>query len=433
MDALLSDPCSASADYGMTTRAVMVATVAGRDTGANVVGRMLNAIPGYKLGGFTAGNGWVQLAEFAQRWLTLREKMTNPGHSEYAHFSQFIATNDDGVAPEIPDSDFRAEGELLRRKVKPAWLQFFNLSKVMCGLRRLVVESNNPTPDRGFGFLHAFEDDGSENDSLDPPSRKEYSAERALRSLDLFLRLFPHGKIIVHLPVAALPSPRKPPPRCMCMGSGVACRPPQPGVVAWADDRRARMISQLLRYHRLRPDRTLLVAGSRDFRNISVLVHRVATFLGERPSQPLRRVAGKWFSWWATAMQSAGMLDVPHARAVAALATPTSSVGAHSSTPPSKRCQHAASRASARGQSKAAAARRGSSNATGAWDRHDNAYGVIAWCAPFRCNLTTADTTSSRAQRDFCVACPLGLAEWGWSKPARPSSAKPKADRRATL
>ena len=145
-------------------RAVMVATVKGPDTGASVVANILDSMPSYHFQGFVPGNGWVHLDEFAQRWLTLREKMTNPANPDYIHFSQFVATPDDGIAPDIEDSDFRTEAELFRRKVKPAWIQYFNTSKVMCAIRRLVIEANAPPPGHAFGFTHAFEDDGEQDD-----------------------------------------------------------------------------------------------------------------------------------------------------------------------------------------------------------------------------------------------------------------------------
>ena len=131
-------------------RAVMVATVKGPDTGASVVASILHSMPSYHFQGFVPGNGWVHLDEFAQRWLTLREKMTNPANPDYIHFSQFVATPDDGIAPDIEDSDFRTEAELFRRKVKPAWIQYFNTSKVMCAIRRLYGANAPPPGHAGF-------------------------------------------------------------------------------------------------------------------------------------------------------------------------------------------------------------------------------------------------------------------------------------------
>ena len=409
-------------------RAVMVATVKGPDTGASVVASILHSMPSYHFQGFVPGNGWVHLDEFAQRWLTLREKMTNPANPDYIHFSQFVATPDDGIAPDIEDSDFRTEAELFRRKVKPAWIQYFNTSKVMCAIRRLVIEANAPPPGHAFGFTHAFEDDGEQDDTkFAPPSHRGYTPSRALRSLDLFLRLFPRGRIIVHLPVNILPSSSKPLPHCMCEGNGVTCRALQP------PDRRARMISQLLRYNRFRPRRTLLIAASHDFRNLTALTHKVASFLGEQPTS--RKQTRKWLSSWIQRMKQREVLDVQHAlrmqRSVNGLSGATMADGGSKTVKPVTRsCQRAATRVAERlkvqrlagstGLSLKEALARTHRNRSNAWDDSMmQAYEVNTWCAPFRCERSTANIDSARAKREFCTTCPLSLSEWAWSRRLR--------------
>lgn len=376
---LLAAPCTRSEKHGRSSRAVMVATVRGYDTGLEVVTSLLNSTPGYQFGGLATGNGWVHLSEFAQRWLTMREKMTSVDHPDFIHFSQFIASANDVMRSEVMDTDFRPESELIRRKVKPAWVQYFNLSKVMCGLRRLVLEANGPRVDRGFGFTHVFEDSGEqETDSLAPPSRRGYTPSRALRSLDWFLRLFPRGRIIIHLPVSLIPSTTKP-PRCMCPGTGAACDAPR------SVDHRARIIDQLLRYHRFRPRHTLLIAASRDFRNLTALTNKLALFLGERPTG--LEQCQKVLNLWARRMEEQGMPFVQHA---------LHSSGAVSSNDASKR-RPTLSTCKRRGATIASTAR----------------------CPLSRCNVTAAEASAGRAAWEPCVSCQMSLAEWAWNRPVR--------------
>ena len=122
---------------------------------------------------------------------------------------------------------------------------FFNSSKLVCGLRQVVIEAVNPAHHPVFGFVTAFDTSGrvSVDKVEDSPSRRTYSAGRALRSIDLFLRVFPHGKVILHLPVDSLPPDGGPPPRCVCPGERVACK--QRGT-AWPD-RRLRLMRELTR------------------------------------------------------------------------------------------------------------------------------------------------------------------------------------------
>ena len=246
-----------SADADASIRAVLVATVTGagtsRDTGASALSRLLNELPGYQVRGFSAGAGWVHLSEFSRRWLVMRDKMTNPRHPEWVHFSQFHAADDDVFAPEAADTDFRPLAELLRRRIKPAWYQLFNTSKVLCGLRKVVLEAHNPNRRRGFGFMHAF-DEGAAYSTVaadgEPPSHTRYTVQQSLRSLDLFLALFPRGRLVVHLPAPSSP------------------------------DAQSSMRRELRRYAHSRPDRAMLTSGG-DFRNLTDVAVRLSTLLEE--------------------------------------------------------------------------------------------------------------------------------------------------------
>ena len=390
---MLSMPCTESSDHGHSSRVVMIATVAGPGTGGAVVDSLLGSMSGYQFGGLAAGSGWVHLSEFAQRWLTMREKMTSVSHPDFIHFSQFIATANDVLESKVKDTDFRPEAELIRRKVKPAWVQYFNMTKVMCGLRRLVMEANGPRmAEKGFGFTHMFEDSGEqEDDPLAPPSRKSYTPARALRSLDWFFHLFPRGRVIIHLPVSSMPSTSKP-PRCTCVGAKAACRATD------SASHRTRVIEQLLRYHRLRPRRTLLVASSRDFRNLTALTAKIAAFLGERPTTSIAQ-SRKVLNAWTQRMRHQEILDTQHALQL-------STHGAFSLDETSKPlakariCKRSAGAPSTR-------------------------------CPPYRCSLSTAEASPGHEKRDSCVACPLSLVEWAWSRPVR-SFARRRAPHQAT-
>ena len=50
----------------------------------------------------------------------------DPSHPDYAYFSQFRSDSRDGFQPS-PNSDYRPMEELLRRRIKPAWIQYFNV------------------------------------------------------------------------------------------------------------------------------------------------------------------------------------------------------------------------------------------------------------------------------------------------------------------
>ena len=377
--------CATLPDADASARAVLIATVRGRDTGVSVLVHMLNAMPGYQVRGFAAGAGWVHLSEFAWRWLVMHKKMTDPLHPEYAHFSQFLASSDDGVRPETSDTDFRGLPELIRRQIKPAWWHFFNISKVMCGLRRVVLEAHNPSRRRVFGFMHAFDSEGvSMHRAIGPPVHRSYDEVQALRSLDLFLMLFPRGRVIVHLPAPDLPSPMRR-PRCMCPGVMTKCRLND---VGWPDGR-SHMLRELNRFARSHSDRALLTSASDDFGNATAFAMRLATFLGEPYSPDVDQEARKMLFRWANTARRDKVLDAPLGE---------------DSTPsfrPSDACQRAASRNPGR-----------------------SAQDDIAWCPPFRCG----NASSSHG----CTACPATLADWAWGRAKWRTSRVGQAPGRAT-
>ena len=74
--------------------------------------------------------------------------------------------------------------------------------------------------------------------------------QQALRSLDLFLALFPRGRLIVHLPAPSSP------------------------------DAQSSMRRELRRYAHSRPDRAMLTSGG-DFRNLTDVAVRLSTLLEE--------------------------------------------------------------------------------------------------------------------------------------------------------
>ena len=348
----------------------------GRDTGVSVIEHVLQSIPGYHIHHYESGSGrnsWVHIGEFAQRFLLMREKMTNPSHADYIHFSQFIASDADGIGPGV-GSDFRALPELLRRKVKPAWFQLFNLTKVMCGVRKLVVDTYNPAMYGSFGFAQAFQDDGWP-DSTESPAHRHYSTAQALRSLDLFLRLFPHGKLVIHLPVATLPGAKQRRPTCVCAGSSSNCRDKHSST--WTDPR-LHMMAQLMRYHRFRPSRTLLTAASEDFQNSTRFTSRISTFLGVAETPSLQEEAARASKRWMDSRSQRRLLEAHSAR--------------------KKGIAHACR--------KSVSLRRGESEPI--------------WCPQSKCTNTDASSTTRESRRlaDGCIECPLSLSEWAWANSA---------------
>ena len=374
-----------ASDTDASARAVLVATVRGRDTGANVLAHLLNARPDFQVRGFAAGAGWVHLAEFMQRWRDMRDKMTDPHNPDYIHFSQFHADPDDGVAPEVADTDFRALPELLRRHIKPAWYQFFNSSKVLCSMRRVVLEAQNPSRKRVFGFMHAFEDNGRAGVS-GPPAHRAYGSVRALRSLDVFLALFPRGQIIVHLPFADVPDDASPMQhiRCMCPGEAVTCR--SSPASATGPDRRLHMMRELRRYAHTRPsNRVMLTSASGDYRDLRALETRLSTFLRETPTpEESTREVDRMLRHWANTMRHDEVFDAVTLNDYVPRAGPSAA------------CQRAAALSGAQATSD-----------------------VASWCPPFRCGNTTG-----RLRNGGCTACPATLADWAWAPPVQSRNRK---------
>jgi len=287
---MLPVTCEVDPNFGKNERIVMVATVTGRDAGTSVLRNLLNAFPGHYMHSYAAGSGWVHLSEFGQRWLLMRNKMTNPTDHDFIHFSQFVSKFDDGFSPS-QNTDFRTMQELVRRKIKPAWMQLFNTTTMLCGMRKMIVETYNHHRHASFGFIHAFNDDGA-NGSTSPLANRAYSAAYAIRSIDLFLELFPLGKVILHSPVADLPTPPSEQPGCFCLGATPHCRSfsYHPTSLQWPDPR-TNLMQRLVQYHKDHPDRTIVTAANEDYRNASRMTRRLAEFLGEPETPNLQRVA----------------------------------------------------------------------------------------------------------------------------------------------
>ena len=139
--------CEADPLHGLESPVVLLATIPGRDTGAGVMANMINNIDGYHLRGFAASAGFVHISEFTQRWIDMREKMTDPANPDYAYFSQFRQHARDGFSSSNPNSDFRSMEELMRRRIKPAWYHFYNMTNVLCGVRSLLIDAiHHPAP-----------------------------------------------------------------------------------------------------------------------------------------------------------------------------------------------------------------------------------------------------------------------------------------------
>ena len=248
--------CQADPSAGSDAPALLIATVPGRDAGTSALVHALNTLPGFGVRGFASGAGWMHLSEFSQRWIGIRRKMEDVNDPDHAYFEQFQYSRKDGFPPSAKGSDFRSLDELLRRKIKPAWYHFFNLSHVLCRVRQLVLHQYNPKGAKFFGFVHMFHPvlpppGGGDADSADA-TLKEYSSHAALRSIDLFLSLFPvRGRVIANLPLVPLPDARLPRPRCICLTGGGRC-----SERAWPDPRVAFM-QQLLDHSASRPHQSL--------------------------------------------------------------------------------------------------------------------------------------------------------------------------------
>ena len=143
-------PCEADAAAASDVHALLIATVPGDDTafapllaalrqirGAAVcaavgtpdtlvtIARPFPALfAGYRVAGLASGRGWAHLAEFASRWVGLIDKSENASHPDYPYFSQFRRSARDGFT--AANSEFRPMEELSRRRIKPAWIQYFN-------------------------------------------------------------------------------------------------------------------------------------------------------------------------------------------------------------------------------------------------------------------------------------------------------------------
>ena len=267
--------CQANPDAGADTSALLIATMPGRDAGTSALVHGLNRLPGVAVRGGAGANGWMHLAEFAQRWIGIRRKMEVPTDPDYAYFSQFRRSPKDGFAASAPHSDFRSLDELLRRKIKPAWFHFFNLSHVLCNVRQLVIHMHNPRQRETFGFVHMFQtsalapsgDGGAE---ADDPTLKQYPASSALRSMEIFLRLFPkRGRVLINMPLTPLPDPRLQRPRCICAelsgGGGGGGGGGDAGTCAqrsWPDQR-VGLMQRLVQFTADRPQQALLLSPQR--------------------------------------------------------------------------------------------------------------------------------------------------------------------------
>ena len=303
--------CAEDSNHGADSQVLLLATIAGRDSGASVLANIINSIDGHHLRSFAASAGWAHLAEFTRKWLTMREKMTQADHPDHTYFRQFRKSDRDGFPASSPDSDFRSISELIRRRIKPAWYQLFNLTKVMCGVRNLLIRAISPTRStRVFGFLHAFSDHEEESATRGDEGRvsdykdKGATASMMLASLDLFLALFPRGRVILHLPFTELPNSTLGQPRCACKPTAQCRTTPE-----WAEHRE-HMQRQLLRFHEHRPNRTLLVDASREFSNMSQFVHRVMHFLDEPSTHHTEARGSRSLVSWTSRLQRDGILTL---------------------------------------------------------------------------------------------------------------------------
>ena len=200
------------------------------------------------------GGRWLgaPLSEFSRRWLVMRDKMTNPRHPEWVHFSQFHAADDDVQALSAADTDFRPLASFFAGAHQAGMVSAIQHVQGAVRLRKVVLEAHNPNRRRGFGFMHAF-DEGAAYSTVaadgEPPSHTRYTVRQALRSLDLFLR---------------------------ALSSRTAGCPPS----GTSPDAQSSMRRELRRYAHSRPDRAMLTSGG-DFRNLTDVAVRLSTLLEE--------------------------------------------------------------------------------------------------------------------------------------------------------
>ena len=137
------------------------------------------------------------LFEFARTWRRLRLKATEVGKPDYTYFSQFMSAPTDHAFAD--DTDFRPLEELLRRKLKPAWFHYFNMSKVLCGVRSQLVgmatgnRAEYPSATRIHAFLHRIPPLPASLPNETSPNFRPgaYSIDHLASNMDLFLELFP--------------------------------------------------------------------------------------------------------------------------------------------------------------------------------------------------------------------------------------------------
>jgi len=225
----------------------------------------------------------------------MRRKGGDPSHPDYAYFSQFRSDSRDGFQPS-PNSDYRPMEELLRRRIKPAWIQYFNMSSVLCGVRMAVVSAlalrtvnsggarfkTPPSASDVLGFTHAFPLVSSSDDV------GTYTTEQAVTSLHTFLTIFPHGKIIIRSPARHLPPPlgadavssasnAEKRLKCLCAGAVPRCRHfEDKALLPWSSDFRRPLLRALLSFATSNP--RVMVNTPRDFRN-ETSVARLLAFL----------------------------------------------------------------------------------------------------------------------------------------------------------
>ena len=386
-------------------RPLLVATVPGRESGVAPLRAALNALPGWDVRGAAASAGWMHLARFVRQWTTMRRKMTTPDDPDFAYFSQFLSTPRDGFAPAAEDTDFRSFEELMRRQIKPAWYHFYNLTKVLCEVRALAMHSLLPPAAVGaasaavparFGFVHAF--DAAHAGTADPTERDAYGiddvlqarrrppaararaegsstrppvpapdsrARRASQSLDVFLLLFPRGRVLIHLPASPLPPPHAP-PQCACaVADGAATKRAAacvaPAGEAWPGAR-GRLMRELVQYDRRRrrdaPPRTFVTAANQPLHNGTHL-RRLLAFLETPYDDAPRQAAATAHREWLGTLGRAAPEERP---------------------PPASAC---------------ARVYRGEGEAS------------LRWCPPERCKAPPAKGAGLR-----CIACPATLGEW---------------------
>jgi len=361
--------CEGNQGAGMDIPLVLVATVTGRDAAPAALARMLNIVPGYRIRGSASSAGWLHLSEFAQRWLVLRDKGERPSNPDYIYFSQFRSTERDGFSER--NSDFRPLAELLRRRIKPAWVHFFNFSEVLCGVRWMAINIARLQAGRRNGFVHALQP----NEVGHGPMR--YTVKQAIDSLRLFLLLFPRGKVVIHLPAWPLPAAANASLGCVCAGRSARCHDHrQPAAIPWASDKRAALISELVRFHWEQPDATFVTAAN-GFRNSSS-IRELLRFLGESDSDGL---VAKLFD----------SAQASRRRHLLRLNNDSQPVLHQDLKRPSERCM------TARNES---------------WSDW--------WCPPWRCQSPAAQPVAADSQQasgiECTASCPASLEEWAWQE-----------------